>query len=226
MLASHERLLGRRAANVIFEAEAAGLLDLSRLDPALQSLLERRDCFVAVTTTGICGDSGAGNQKTLLLLEGPDRERLMRSDDAYRSAVSSREVLAVASRYQLSGLPFLMTPCVGLDNRELLPPFFPLFRNSDGLFGRTLRAFRPEALIGRLPIAVAHFPPEGRRYHPEAVTDVSCNAPELMELLIRSFGKLTGSYGATQRLDAFGRYFEELGALAPPEFSQRLSRPD
>ena len=50
----------------------------------------------------------------------------------------------------------------GLDNRLALPPFLPVLRNGDGLFGQMLKSCRPSGLTAYLPLAIAHLPDEER----------------------------------------------------------------
>jgi hypothetical protein len=49
-----------------------------------------------------------------------------------------------------------MSYCMGLDNRSLLPPFLPVGRNEDGVFGVTLGLTDENALFAHLPYGVIH----------------------------------------------------------------------
>jgi hypothetical protein len=56
-----------------------------------------------------------------------------------------------------------MTTAVGLDAREMLPPFFPIFRCEDNIYGTMLRRCRSRDWIAHLPVALVHDPGEPRR---------------------------------------------------------------
>ncbi len=55
-----------------------------------------------------------------------------------------------------------MSLCLGLDARGLLPPFFPVERNGNGVFGAILRVAFAGAHQGYLSWTVAHEPPIAR----------------------------------------------------------------
>jgi hypothetical protein len=51
-----------------------------------------------------------------------------------------------------------MSPITGLDNREMLPPYFPIFRSEDKLFGLMLDFIIPTSVTLDYPWAVPHLP--------------------------------------------------------------------
>ena len=53
---------------------------------------------------------------------------------------------------------------LGYDNRELLPPFLPVGRGEDFVFGQTLRVCFKDGFFGHLPWLIVHAPPDQRRY--------------------------------------------------------------
>jgi hypothetical protein len=57
---------------------------------------------------------------------------------------------------------------MGLDNRNLLPPFAPTGRSQDMLFSRLLWSCEPSALFATYPAAIVHRWNTVRRFEPEA----------------------------------------------------------
>jgi len=159
ILAAHEALLGRAVADCLRRNDAA-----ADFDPVSPELLPRLEAGagVAVTMVGVCGDSGLGSAQFVLWLGGASRELAWRSERHYREALDGREILRAADRPTLGSSAFLMSMHLGLDNRLALPPFLPVLRNGDGLFGQLLKQGRPSALTGYLPLAIAHLPAEAR----------------------------------------------------------------
>jgi hypothetical protein len=153
----HEGLLGRRPKACVAEARRQGL-DLDGASGALVSGIEGGAGRVVCTSTGAAGDSGTGSMWHYLLLEESSRARLLSSEALYRHAFTGRRVVRAAPRASLSDGGFLMSMSIGLDLRSLVPPFFPVQRNADGLFAVLLRAAFPGAVIGHLPWVVAHLP--------------------------------------------------------------------
>jgi hypothetical protein len=104
-----------------------------------------------------------------LSLAGASRERLIASPNAYRSAFRSREVLRTVRRPTVSAGPFCMTTFLGFDNRLLLPPFFPVQRNADGVFGLVLQKCVNGSHVGFLPSVLLHRPVAPRAFAPDEV---------------------------------------------------------
>ena len=63
----------------------------------------------------------------------------------------------------------LLSQMTGVDNRELLPPYFPLFRNEDFLFGENLQFLHPNSLMVDFPWALPHLPLEERQWDRDSI---------------------------------------------------------
>ena len=219
VIAFHEKLLGKRIGNCLPESEEA--LHLEGISIDLARLLQRGGGQVRATMAGLCGDSGLRQPGMILYLTEEARERVMSSEIRYREeALLTREVYRKVKRLTVSGSSFFMTPHIGLDNRGILPPFFPMSRNSDGLFGVTLRSCLNEALIGYLPLAVFHDPPGKRQFTADELTQISYNVADLMILLILSFRYTHEIKEVNVRLQSLGDYLMRVGSLAENAFTE------
>ena len=154
--AIHERLLGRLPGDV---AREGGGADLSRASGMFFRRLAPRGGRVLVTHLGGRGDAGTGSMLHLLALALPSRDRLLASETSYRNAFTTRHVTRAATRPTVGDGAFCMSMAIGLDARGLLPPFLPLLRNGDGVFGVVLRVAWHGATVGFLPWTIAHAPP-------------------------------------------------------------------
>src|SRR5690606_36123177 len=90
------------------------------------------------------------------------QRRLTVSEELFHEAIRNRRSLRLPRRPTLGDGVVTMAGNLGLDAAELLPPFCPVQRNSDGLLGRTLRQCLPNACKGYLDVAALHDPPPGR----------------------------------------------------------------
>jgi hypothetical protein len=160
-VALHEELLGRSVSACAEDARRHGL-DLEHAGGALFRRLAPGGGRVLCTQTGCAGDSGTGSMWYYLLLSGRSRERLLTSEATYRHAFTSRQVIRAAPRATLSDGLFCMSMSLGLDLRAALPPFLPVQRNSDGVFGVTLRACYRDAFFGFSPWVIEHSPAQQR----------------------------------------------------------------
>jgi len=100
----------------------------------------------------------------------------------------------------------------GIDNRELLPPFFPVGRNEDGIFGRMLERCSPGALGVNLPWGILHEPPGLRRYQQNAA--VSNRISDIILACVASWPESPAARTPRGALRSLGRYFGEIAELS------------
>ena len=110
-----------------------------------------------------------------------------------------------------------MAYALGLDHRMLLPPFFPVQRDEDAVFGALLRACGNGALFGHVPIQLVHEPPETRTYAAEV-----WRAPqvEISTIILQVIGSI--DFGpvrdGARRLTMTGRRLIDAASVDPREF--------
>lgn len=179
---------------------------------------------VAMTLNGLAGDSGMASPRYYLTLTGASRDRLVASEQAYRSAMESREVLRSVRQPTVTPGPFCMTTFLGLDNRDLLPPFFPVQRNSDGIFGLTLSKCLDSSHVAFLPWILLHLPDPPRAFAPDEIWADAANV-RMADIVIASImdhQNLTGDATVAARLADLGEHLRWLGSLDYPDFEARL----
>jgi hypothetical protein len=204
VLARHEALLGRSVADVSGSADASGR--------------------VAITLHGLLGDSGMVSPRYYLGLTGASRDRLMASADAYRSAFRSREVLRTVRRPTISTGSFCMTTFLGFDNRSLLPPFFPVQRNSDGVFGLLLQKYMDGSHVAFLPWLLLHAPAAPRAFASDDVWSDGGSVRMADIVIACVLGHPAGHRRFTDatRLRRLGQYLQTLGSLTLPDFEAHV----
>ena len=226
VIAIHERLLGRPVANCISEYSRDNDLLVDNLGSRLLRGIEQGHAEVLVTQTGLVGDAGTPNLPAVSRLTGESRDRLVRSEAAYRQAMRSREIVRGRSRLTMTDNPFLSTgPALALDNRRLLPAFFPVLRNTDGIFGLTLRATIESGCIAHLPWALEHVPSEDRPIPQDALARLASRSVthEFITAAIHSFPSIPGGQGTrTDRIVALGRHLRAVGSLDNRAFLEFL----
>lgn len=158
---AHEQLLGRSATSLILSAMARGEADLAGASPSLL-LRAARGGRARCTQIGVRGHSALGTMVYLLTIGEPTRGRLLASEATYRASIASRRLLRAVPAATLTDVDACMTYGIGLDARSLLPPFPPVERNEDGLFGVMLAACDPTAFFGHLPFTIGHEPEDAR----------------------------------------------------------------
>jgi hypothetical protein len=177
-LGLHEQLLGKSVTGLL----AAPDVSVRGAGHYLARALVHGRGRVAVTYNGVLGDSGMHTGANVRYLRGATRERLVRNEADYRTALRSREVLRVVQAPTVCGGPPFMGTFFGLDATRPLPPFLPTRLNEDGVFGFTLVHCFADACFGHVPFAALHAPAGARSYAPEG-TDIETF--RLSELIIQ-----------------------------------------
>jgi hypothetical protein len=218
-LALHERFLGRSLGDCarLFGPSA---VSLEGLPGRLARILRDGSGAVRLTSLGIVGDPGTTSLTAHLTLGGQSRERLVASARAYRLACRSREVLRLVPRPTIAAGGTAMGGCMGLDNRRLLPPFMPLYRNEDAVFWQSLMDSDEGALLAAVPAAILHSPPQGHRCGAAYVAPM----PLRIHAWVLASSLLAGvrhhMRDAAGRLTAAGRQLADLGALPVADFRE------
>ena len=228
ILAAHRLLLGGSPAACAFPSNGRGAtppsgddghhaLDLNQADSGMIRAFSRGHGRIVATAAGVAGDSGMGVPTYFLELRGNARERLLENYESYRA---TRAVHRGADIATISNSPVFMGAHVGLDVRETIPPFPPLFRNSDGVFGALLRISAPESYVAFLPWLVEHAPPETRPAEfDKVVRSVSrVRANDIIRDFALTYEPAPGVTDPRTRLQTIGRYLIGLGEMAPADF--------
>lgn len=182
----HEGLLGRTAAEHLSDLLAADqVLDFSDAAEPLTGALLSHGSRVIATSAGVLGDSGMGSPRSLLFLEGENRSRVVEHAESFRAASRSRFMLSAARRKCVYAGPFFRCGHSGYDARRMLPPFPPIGRNEDGVWGLlAARCYAPGALA-HIPAAVVHRPPETRRFSGADFLNLDLRANDVLSQFIQ-----------------------------------------
>lgn len=174
---------------------------------------------VALTFSGLAGDCGWGTPSRYLFISRESLERLTRSDDVYLDSITSREVVQLSTAVTLSRrADDLMTTTFGADNRLMLPPFIPVGRGEDLVFGHVLQKSHHDVWFGHLPHAIFHGPVGRRRFargeiiRSAATTDLS----SLICAMVERFP--TNGLNVSDSLRGLGRSLRNICALSIGQF--------
>jgi hypothetical protein len=164
LIGIHSRWLGQRLSSVLAELNVSNVDGIS--DTYLKAITNE-NARIAITFLGTAGDSGMANNLSYLFEEGSSFERVTQSYKTYEMVRETRCLLKTVPEVTISKGRYCMTTNIGLDLRYDLPPFMPVQRNEDGVFGILLNHCCPHAFSGHLPIAILHDPPDLRTNHIE-----------------------------------------------------------
>ncbi|MET0621839.1 MAG: hypothetical protein ABW250_02555 [Pyrinomonadaceae bacterium] len=221
VLALHEQVLGKTLSACVQEfGERAGV-EFGRVTPRLVGDL-RSGGRVLVSLTGIVGDAGSDIPPAYHVLSAESRQRLTLTEPAYLSARKSRELLRVVSRPCITSNPSCMTTALGYDQRRVLPPFMPVMRGQDDVFGMSLRSCFEQGYFGHLPRAILHKPEERRAYAPESVHEQAAEVRmcSVVVACLTSHQFPPGALDPAERLRALGRHLAGIGSMTQPDYEE------
>jgi hypothetical protein len=224
VLAIHEQLLGNGLGDCITAQGAGENLDLERAGAGFFRNLETTGGGVRLTALGVRGDSGMSSTLYFLTLEGPSRLRLLRSEAGYLHALAGHEIVRAVTNPTVGDGGFCMALHLGLDNRRLLPPFLPLGRNQDGVFGALVRCCFPGSYFGYLPWLIVHRRDVPRRFAREEVwgSAAGLQSGQMFQALVGSFAPGPDRANPAKNLRMLGQAFCEWGSAAPADFEEWL----
>ena len=120
---------------------------------------------VVLTLSGLAGDCGWGTPSQYLFLSKESLEELTSSNEVYLESITSRDLVQLATTVTLSQrTDYLMATAFAADNRTMLPPFIPVGRGEDSVFGRVVQNTQQDVWFGHLPHAIFHGPVGRRRF--------------------------------------------------------------
>ena len=217
LLNAHHAVLGRSVRSL---ANSHAGVDKRRACTHLRDVARgARTAVVRMTLSGIAGDTGATYPDRLLFSTGRWKAVLAGSRRSFETAFTSREVCKVTNHYVVMHEIACMTACLGLTNASMTPPFLPVGRNEDGLFGATLSAMDPQTVGCHIPYAVVHASPRSPRYSGRRFPSASkTRSADLLISMMRSWTPQIRATDRRRRLIMLGKWLQNLAALRQADF--------
>jgi hypothetical protein len=126
----------------------------------------RPDSPVMITECGAFGDPGTSRMDWLTGLEDASMQAMLESDESVERALNNRNCWI--GRHQAQVVKKAnMSQLTGLDNRKLLPPYIPIMRGEDRLFGDMVQFLHPGSVALDQGWAVPHLPIPPREWSAE-----------------------------------------------------------
>ncbi len=218
----HEAFLGRRLGSAFLDSNRTTIRELCS---CLLNDLYSGSGIIALTHTGLAGDSGMSSSGSLYGVEGESRTRMLGTEKTYTEAMLSRQIVRMTPEVSIGHGTLCMSTMIGLDNRQLLPPFLPTFRNDDGLFGQMLKVCFDGYYTCYLPLAMRHEPQEQRSYPEETDSFVFIYASVLFQQCVHEMEKTLKHYpGGESRLRVLGEHFINIGQLPATTFRNYIRK--
>lgn len=145
-------------------SEALNVLGQSNLKPvsltnasAMMVTELQPDSPVLMTECGSFGCPGTNTNTWLPDMSQTSIDRMLASEQKTTNALNTRMVWTGRHQPHFSPRPN-MSQITGFDNRQALPPYFPILRGEDRLFGYLLNFIFPAAVTLDYPWGIPHLP--------------------------------------------------------------------
>jgi hypothetical protein len=225
-LARHEEVLAPSVAGFL-----QGLLKQSRpnvdaalLDDEFMESIASGAAKVVVSVNGSIGDSGRADSTFLLFVEGESRARLLQSELHFKAAMQSREMIRSTDVLRIFESNVMGSMFFGFDNRDILPPFFPVFRSEDALWGRLIDACVSGACFAHLPWLLSHEP-SGRSGYSDPHSERKDVRPyDVIAFAADNLGFKHARAGTREKIAAFGTFVKQFGSMPPADFKADLRK--
>jgi hypothetical protein len=223
VVAAHGGILGRSLADLCSSYPATINTLCSEV---VEAVCRKRPVVVRLTFSGLAGDTaGYCPYFDTLFSSGRARQMLLDDSEQLAMALSSREVYRIADRTLVHHGVQCMAYCMGIANDVPLPPFMPLGRNSDGVFGFMTPIVEPDAHFADLPHAIIHDSHRPSAYESAAVP--SASVTRLCDVVLQAAMSARASAISADRAARFAglaRVLSELGELDEAAFTDWFTR--
>lgn len=168
LVSEHSALLGQTLDHCL--AAATGAIEFrnpcSHLAGGRNGDTGQEPRRIVLTMPGKIGDCGSELGTWILAAIGRDEGTIASIPASVWACGGTREVHQYGRQAAVVHAISCMSGVLGLDHRALLPPFYPRFRNQDGVFGALVSCCNPHALFGLPSYAFFHAAPPGRSCYP------------------------------------------------------------
>ena len=220
-LGAQEKFLGKNLAEVLALPQKNGSTHKPVQDDIQYTDSGMNGRRVLVTTNGYVGDCGWGTPTRYFTLRGQSLKHFTRSEAGYRIGCASREVVQYVDHLTITEkTERMMGGCYGLDNRMLNPPFIPIGRGEDHIFGRMVSQYFSDAHFAYLPQIVLHAPVDPRKFWNGEITRSASGIdfPTFFGSLFDAIEQKKFGHNSQNNLILLGKRFEELGQMPELDF--------
>ncbi|EED34308.1 conserved hypothetical protein [Luminiphilus syltensis NOR5-1B] len=162
-LSGHASLLGQPLGYAINQLNQGPLNPdvLADTNAMLVSVL-KPEGKVLITQCGSWGDPGTANSHSVLGIDPDSLDRLLAAPKGIAETLADRRMWLGNTRPGVLKLA-TMSQMTGIDNSVLLPPYFPVFRGEDLLFGAMVETMHHDGAAVEYDWCVPHLPLEKRK---------------------------------------------------------------
>jgi len=175
----------------------------------------RADSPVLITEAGSLGCPGTSNNTWLPYMNSASLKKMLASQKKTSNALNTRKVWSGRSHPHFSPRSN-MSQIIGMDNRQLLPPYIPIARGEDRLFGFMVDYIFPTFVALDYPWAVPHLPiPDREWQHKDLKFDLGPIFPFFFVDKVLEHRSTCQSHSPQDRLENLAALYRDLAGTSP-----------
>ena len=179
----------------------------------------RRDSRVLMTELGAVGDPGTTNYDWIGEVPPASLDLLLKHPEQMRLALAKAYCWTGVNRFSFTASA-TMSANTGIDNRQLLPPYFPVNRNEDKLFGETAAFLHPGSVTVDYPLAILHLRVPAEEGGALPTNTLATAFPGHLSDLPALHGSLCHARAPEDRLAFLGAAYSDLAAAPAKELAK------
>jgi hypothetical protein len=227
LLGLHEQALAPAVQGFLrqqFQKDPQQKLDTKIMSGGFMKLISSGEAKTVVSLNGSVGDSGAVDPTFLLYLSGKGRHRLLSTEKHYNAALEGRQLIRSVQCQTILPAKKMISMFFGLNNREIVPPFFPVFRSEDTLFGMMVRDCVKNAYFAYAPWILLHLPDKRTGYSERFGTTGQVRPGDLISLEMHALRLRDTEIPTAERLKILGNRLKEVASQPLGDFKAELKK--
>jgi hypothetical protein len=214
-ISGHAQCLGMNLGHAMEALELPEMepASLSNTNAALITSLHK-DSPVLLTQCGSWGDPGTEGSNWWSHLGQDSIARALSAPGGLASAMKNRHYWLGRTRPNVAKMA-VMSQATGLDNSQLLPPYFPAFRGEDYLFAGMVVWLHPESAVLDYAWSVPHLPVEKRTDRVSTEGSVAQADLALCARYLSDLANFEAGACAQTRLQGLAAHLRELSEREP-----------
>lgn len=214
LLGLHERALSIDEQLLLHRDESHWPIDLSTVSTRFLRRIAKSGARIVASSMGIVGDSGFDDPLAYFLLGAETFSRLTQDEALYEAALTNRLLLYGTRNPSLSERFECHSYCMGVDNVALLPPFMPVMRGEELVFGSLVTSCIPGALFSVISRAILHQPEKPRRFTRSAAVTRAGRFMSGETLAFLIGGENAKGSSRSELIRSMGTRLQDLGQLS------------
>jgi hypothetical protein len=221
ILAAHEKTLSIDAA-LIRSLAPNELGDFSAVSRRFLKSSSETHGAVIIAMMGLVGDAGIDDPLPYFVQGPATLHELARTEELFQAALTNRTITRGSRGLLLTDDMECMSYCMSVRPTSMLPPFSPVQRAEELVFGAQLGRCLPGSLVAIIPRAVVHQPLPPREFEPRAALRRAgrFSTGEILSALIRSLPVLGSS--AEALFSSLGIVLSQLAEAEDIEFAEHV----